>query len=84
MIFLFFGSSIAHLEPELQPFEDRSIFFGISATWAGFGYEYIPTSPQIVANMVRKTPALILELCHKSPFPHKNIAVDIELSSLLP
>ena len=34
MIFLFFGSSIAHLEPELQPFEDRSIFVGVSATQA--------------------------------------------------
>ena len=32
MIFLFFGSSIAHLEPELQHFEDWSIFVGISAT----------------------------------------------------
>ena len=30
-IFLFFGSSIAHLEPELQRFEDRSPFVGISA-----------------------------------------------------
>ena len=38
MIFLFFGSSIAHLEPELQPFEDKSIFVGISATRAGFSY----------------------------------------------
>ena len=36
--FPFFGSSIAHLEPELQPFEDKSRFVGISATWAGFGY----------------------------------------------
>ena len=35
MIFLFFGSSIAHLEPELQPFEDKSIFVGISTTRAG-------------------------------------------------
>ena len=29
--FSFFGSSIAHLEHELQRFEDRSIFVGISA-----------------------------------------------------
>ena len=34
MIFLFFGSSIAHQEPELQRFEDQSIFVGISATRA--------------------------------------------------
>ena len=34
MIFLFFGSSIVHLEPELQRFEDRSIFAGVSATQA--------------------------------------------------
>ena len=34
MIFLFFGSSIAHLEPELQRFEDRSIYVGVSATQA--------------------------------------------------
>ena len=38
MIFLFFGSSIAHLEPELQQFEDRLIFAGISATGARFGF----------------------------------------------
>ena len=42
MIFLFFGSSIAHLEPELQQFEDRLIFAGISATGARFGFPYIP------------------------------------------
>ena len=29
--FPFFGSSIAHLEPELQRFEDQSILVGISA-----------------------------------------------------
>ena len=33
MIFLFFGSSIAHLEPELQRFEDRSIYVVISITY---------------------------------------------------
>ena len=32
MIFLFFGSSIAHLEPKLQRFENLSLFVGISAT----------------------------------------------------
>ena len=35
----FFGSCIAHLEPELQRFEDRSPFVGISATRTGFGYQ---------------------------------------------
>ena len=40
MIFLFFGSSIAHLEPELQRFEDQSIFDGISAARAGFGWDW--------------------------------------------
>ena len=35
---LYIGSSIAHLEPKLQPFEDKSLFVGISATWSGFGY----------------------------------------------
>ena len=38
MIFLFFGSSIAHLELKLQSFENWSLFVGISATWGGFGY----------------------------------------------
>ena len=48
MIFHFFGYSIAHLEPELQPFEDKSIFVGISATRAGFGLDWLdllPTRP---------------------------------------
>ena len=38
MIFLFFGSSIAHQEPELQRFEDQLIFAGISAAGAPFGF----------------------------------------------
>ena len=36
--FPFFGSSIAHLELKLHPFENWSLFVEISATWGGFGY----------------------------------------------
>ena len=49
MIFLFYGTSIAHLEPELQPFEVWSIFVGISA-WVSVAdfKEVFAQQPQII------------------------------------
>ena len=50
MIFLFFGSSIAHLEPKLQRFENLSLFVGISAT-PGWVWLPAPSVAEIPTNI---------------------------------